>query len=174
MYTQQEQQEIYRAVYEYAADQLLWRILYLDCVASHTPGTAEIREKLLTLPGTLSLILRSVCRSDDLEQLIQCIDKGNRIYVEYVDNVFLNGGCPENLRRMWDKNTAATAQALAKVDPEWTEKTWTAMMLHQNDLLEHTCSGVKKGNYDILVDVLPFIRRLATDMSEYLAKGLCA
>ena len=173
MYTQQEQQEIYRAVYEYAADQLLWRVLYLDCVASDTPGTGEIREKLLTLPSTLALILRSVCHSEDLEQLIACIDKGNRIYVEYVDNVFQNGGCPESLRKMWDKNTAATAQALARVDPEWDEAAWTSMMLHQNDLLEQTCSGVKAGSYTTLVEVLPFIRRLATDMSEYLANGLC-
>ena len=172
MYTEQQQRELSRAIYEYTADQLIWRILYLNSAVQNSPGLDVIGDKLLSLPRTFSLSLLNIDRTPAMHNFIQAAEEENRLYVGYADSVFQGKGNQAALRRDWEQNTQKIATLLSQINAFWEKEEWMTLISHQKQLLDLVMLDVKEGKCSTFTQILPMVKRMAMEMSDYLAHGL--
>lgn len=171
LYSDNQKKELTRAIGEYLIDQLLWRILYLNSVASNWEGSEEIRGKLLSLPSTFKLIIDNIERTPAGKELYEAINEETKYYVQYVNSTLNGENNLKNLKKLWDRSIERGLNALSRIYPKWNQMEWDAMISHQQNLLENILMDVKAGKYDTLPTIIPNIRRLTTDISQYLSKG---
>ena len=69
MYSEHELKELRRTIYENAAEQLLWQVMYINAVAQHSPALNIVRNKLLALPRTFELIMHNSVNSPVVKAL---------------------------------------------------------------------------------------------------------
>lgn len=172
MYTEHELKELRKAIYENAADQLLWQILYINAVAQHAPNLSVVRNKLLSLPKNFELIMLNSVNSPTVRNLTQAVYEGNRLFVEYVDCVFHGGDDKGVIRQKLDDNIQYITKCLCQINPQWGDTQWKTMIHHQIELMNTVMYDAKEGKYEDWSLILPVIRRLKMDMADYLAHGI--
>lgn len=174
MYTDQELSELQKAIYENAAEQLMWQVLYINSVAQHSPALNEVRKKLLSLPRTFEMIMLNSVNSPVVVDLAHAVYDGNRLFIEYVDSVFDDETDQPLLRQKLNVNIHRIAQYLHEINPQWGTTEWTTLINHQIELMTTVMNNAKAGNYSTWAEVLPVIRRLKMDMADYLAHGIAS
>lgn len=174
MYTDQELMLLRKAIYEYAAEQLMWQVLYINCVAQHAPNTDIVRDKLLSLPKTFRLIMRNSVDSPGVEKLTEAVNEGNREFVSYVDCFFNHSTDLPEHRQKLNSNVQYIAKCLNQINPMWGTAEWITLINHQIELMNTVMNNAKQGHYESWAEILPIIRKLKMDMADYLAHGISA
>ncbi len=172
MYTEQELQQLRKAIYENTADLLLWQVLYIISVAQHSSSLDVVRKKLLSSPKTFQLIMQNSVNSPYVKELAKAVYDGNNLFVRYIDGVFCNGADQNTIRQELQRKVHEIADCMHRINPQWGIDKWVTLMQHQIDLMDAVMADVKGGHYDSWADVLPIIRKLKMDMADYLAHGI--
>lgn len=171
MYSEEQKQELSRAIGEYFVDQLLWRVLYLNGVASNWEGSEEIRKKLTSLPNTFRLIIDNIERTPEGKDLADAVTQETQDYVQYIDCEFQNCTSLSTLNQKWNRSIERVINSLARIYSEWSPRELEAIINHQRDLFEKLTSDIKNNKYSTLIEIVPIIRRLSTDIANYLSQG---
>lgn len=172
IYTEHELRELRKAIYEYAADQLMWQVLYINSVAQHAPNVNVIRDKLLSLPRTFELILLNSVNSPAVKDLAQAVYDGNRLFVQYVDCVCNGGTDQTTLKQKLEDSVQQIAKCMNGINPQWGTAEWMTLMHHEIDLMNTVMDKAKQGKYETWAQVLPVVRKIKMDMADYLAHGI--
>ncbi len=172
MYSEHELKELRRAIYENAAEQLLWQVMYINAVAQHSPALNIVRNKLLALPRTFELIMHNSINSPAVKDLTQAVYSGNRLFVEYVDSVFNGNSDKTALGQNLNDNIEYIANLLHKINPQWGTAEWMTLINHQVELLNTVMNDAKQGKYDTWTYILPVLHKIKLDMADYLEQGI--
>lgn len=172
MYTDHELAALRKAIYENAAEQLMWQVLYINAAAQHAPNLKVIRDKLLSLPRTFELIMLNSVNSPLIQELAHTVYDGNRLFIQYVDSVFNHGPDTSDLARQLNDNIQAIARILHEINPQWGTAAWTTLIRHQIDLMNSVMNSAQQGKYETWAEILPIVRKLKMDMADYLAQGI--
>lgn len=171
MYSKEQKQELSRAIGEYFVDQLLWRVLYLNSIASNWEGTEEIRKKLTSVPDTFRLIINNIEKTPEGKDLADAVTQETQDYVQYIDCEFQNCANLSTLNQKWNISIERVINSLARIYSEWSSRELEAIISHQQDLFEKLTTDIKNDKYSTLIEIVPIIRRLSTDIANYLSQG---
>lgn len=172
LYTNRELAELRKAIYENATEQLMWQVLYINCVAQHSPSLKVVREKLLSLPRNFELIMLNSVNSPIVVDLAHAVYDGNRVFVQYVDSIFSGGADELILKQKLNDNIQYIASCLHRINPQWKTTEWITLINHQIQLMNTVMTKAKEGHYESWAEILPIIRKLKMDMADYLASGI--
>ena len=169
MHIDPDKQALYRRISDFAVDQLLWRILYINSELDDHANAQALADKLMDTSREAQLVIMGMNLGPSASRLAADVVRGNELFIAYVKRLKA-GGNTEQIRQAWEENNRQMAELLKQVIPG--QINWQAMFDHECDLLRKVIEDVNAGKFKTLTDITPLLRRLAADMADYLAHGV--
>lgn len=73
--------------------------------------------------------------------------------------------------KRWKRRSNKIIKKICQVVPGSAE-VWKAMLDHETELLNKTIQNIQDGKYRDMTDLASLLRRLAADMTDYMANGV--
>lgn len=171
MYDDPDKQAAYRTILDYAVEQLMWLVMYAVNAFMDSPALPVVREKLQRISEQARNRLLSTSQTPEGKELAQTVYQCNEEYVRYVDSLAAGDGEAEEEKLRWMTERARIGELIAKTVPGSADL-WVAMLHHETDLLNTVLKDLQRGRYHNMAEITSLLQRLATDMSDYMAKGV--
>ena len=159
---------LYRRISDFAADQLMWRVLYINSELSGDPNAQALADKLISISWEAALIIVGSYSEPDAGVLAAILVRNNELFIEYVKKLKAGEDAGE-IRQKWEQSNHELASLLNRTIPG--QSNWQVMLDHECDLLCQVIADVSAGKFRTLTDLTPLISRLSADMSDYLTNG---
>lgn len=169
MHIDPDQQALYRRISDFAVDQLLWRILYINSELEGHANAQALADKLMETSREAQLVIVGMNPSPMAAKLADDVVRSNELFIAYVKRLKA-GESVEQIHQAWEQNNRQMADLLQQVIPG--QISWQAMFDHECDLLRKVIEDVNAGKFRTLTDITPLLQRLAADMADYLAYGV--
>lgn len=169
----QDTMDLYRACGNTAMDTLFWCLLYINSSLCRAANRQAIKEALLEQSKAYETLLGSFYPNPVGQDLIRRLDLQNRYFLVFVERgLSKNQSGQEQAHRQWMENGRQIARLFARLNPYWKEPEWSAMIGQWIHMLSRILRQSAAGDTDAFPQLAPLTRRLALDMSDYMAKGL--
>lgn len=168
----EKQLQLYSAFGNFATENLFWSIFYLNSMAFGTPLRHELRTKLLNFYKMYESIICSVYDTETSKELVAEMARNNSLFVSYVDTFMRNSYKSSTVYSQWEESGSKIAHLLCSMNAHWQAAEWSAMIAHQQDLLDAMVHDYKQQNYTSLLKTVPVCRRLAIEMAQYMSSGI--
>ena len=167
----QEELQLYEAFGYYATEELFWSLVYLNNAAFHTPLKEDSKNKLISLNKTYATIISGIYPMDKCHDLVTAMANHNQLFVQYVETLMQGDSQTNVIRQKWKENGLKIANILNRMNPYWKVAEWSAMIGQFRQMLGQIVTQSLEGDTSALPVMAPLAKRLADDMSAYLAKG---
>ncbi len=169
---QQDSLELYRTCRDMTADTLFWCLLYINSALCRAPNRQAIRDTLLEQSGEYARLFGWFYPGPTGQDLIRRLDRQNRYFLVYVDRCLTrNPDAGKQAMRQWEENGRQVARLFAQLNAYWKQPEWSAMIGQFRQMLGQIVTQSLEGDTSALPVMAPLAKRLADDMSAYLAKG---
>lgn len=152
---------------------VVWTRMAVMAIIHDLPEKDMIIERLLRNPQDFAKALSTFYGEEAANQFAELFTKHLTIAAELVqaakagDNTAVT-----DADQRWHENAQEIAALLNKMNPNWQEDDWNAMLFEHLDLLSNNISQMLEGNYQESINGFDEIERQALEMADMMAEGI--
>ncbi len=171
MYDDPDKQAAYRSIQDYSTELLLWRVMYTVNAFLHSPVLPAVQDKLRKTVEQLQTRMLSISNTPATQQLTEDIGRSNDAFIDYIHALAAGDSQSQAYHKRWEEARNKIIKKICQVVPGSAE-VWKAMLDHETELLNETIQNIQDGKYRDMTDLASLLRRLAADMTDYMANGV--
>lgn len=152
---------------------VVWTRMVIMGIVHDLPETEQMTNRLLRNPVDFANAFRPYFGDEAAQQFQDLFTKHITIASELVRAAKSgNAQAVTEADQRWRQNADQIAELMARMNPNWREDDWSAMLLEHLELLGRNAEEMLAGNWEQSVNEFDEIELQAMEMADMMAEGI--